>query len=851
MKCAKCGFENAAGVAFCGRCGTSLAAAGQGTPDSPTLTIETPKPVFPPGRLLAGRFEVIEEIGTGGMGTVYRVLDRKVGEEMALKVLKPEVAASPAIVERFKNELRLARRISHKNVCRLYELHEEAGTYFITMEYVRGEDLKTRIHRDGRLSARDTLTLACQIAEGLAEAHRLGVIHRDLKPQNIMIDPQGNVRIMDFGIARQLAGPDLTAAGMLVGTPHYMSPEQAAGETVDARTDIYSLGAILFEMVTGQPPFEGATGLAVAMKHRTEPARHPRELNAEVPEELDRLILKCLAKKREERYQGAGELLSEVARIGEGISVTGPVASTSSAAAAAAAIPKPVPAPTAAPRSTTAMSENEPERSRSIAVLPFKDMSPQRDQDYLCEGLAEELINALAQVKGLKVAARTSAFSFKGKEVDIREIGRQLNVGAILEGSVQKSGNHLRVTTQLISVADGYHLWSDRFDRNIKDVFSVQDEISMAVVEKLKVELLEGEKERVTKRHTRDEKAYELYLKGRYHWNRRSPKDMVMAVDYFQRSIDRDSRYAPPYVGIADVFNMLAEFGFVAPHEAYLKSRSLLRKAQEIDASLSEVFSSLALITYCYDWDLPAAAELARRAIELNPQNIWAHLAWAEIAGVRGLMDEALDQARKAFEIDPLSPMSQALYGIILGGMGRAEESRAWLDKVLAMEPDNPMFQLWTGLMYQSRPAAPEVAIEHFRKAADLGASGAYGYLGMAYGAAGREEEAWECLKKLERIEREPFVPFPIRLLFSLKPGLRHFHSFKKKYCPSYLKALVYLGLNKPDEALSELEKSSQARDYLLPVTLLILLNRLEAPGAAECVASPRFQALLAKIKYN
>jgi TolB-like protein/tRNA A-37 threonylcarbamoyl transferase component Bud32 len=830
MKCPKCGLENVAGVAFCGRCGARLDSAVKDGAASPTLTIETPKPAFPPGRVLAGRFEVIEEIGTGGMGTVYRVLDRKVGEEMALKVLKPEVAATPAIVERFKNELRLARRISHKNVCRLYELHEEARIHFITMEFVRGEDLMTRIRRDGPLSARNALDLAGQIAEGLAEAHRLGVIHRDLKPQNIMIDDQGKVRIMDFGIARQLSGPDLTAADMIVGTPHYMSPEQAAGETLDARTDIYSVGAILFEMVTGRPPFEGPTGLAVAMKHRAELPRHPRELNAEVPEEIDRLILKCLAKKKEDRYQSAKELLAALSRLDEGTAPSAPVIQ---------------------PKITATLSAGERGFIDSVAVLPFKDMSPQHDQDYLCEGLAEELINALAQVKGLKVAARTSAFSFKGKEADVREIGRQLNVGAILEGSVQKSGNRLRVTTQLIGIADGYHLWSDRFDRNIKDVFSVQDEISMAVVEKLKVELLEGEKERVTKRHTRDEKAYELYLKGRYHWNRRSPKDMVMAVDYFQRSIDRDSHYAPPYVGIADVFNMLAEFAFVAPHEAYLKSRSLLRRAREIDDSLSEVFSSLALITYCYDWDLPAAAELARRAIELNPQNIWAHLTWAEITAVRGRMDEALDQARKGFEIDPLSPMYQALYGVILGSMGRTEEGRAWLIKILAMEPDNPMFHLWAGMLHLSRPAIPEKAIEHLQKAANLGASGAYGYLGMAQALAGHKEEAWKCLKKLEKIEREPFVPFPLRLLLFLKPGLRHFRSFKKKYCPPYLKALIYLGLNKPDEALSELEKSSEARDYLLPVTLPVLLNLFDAPGVAETVASPRYQALLARIKYN
>lgn len=827
MNCPKCGFENTPGLAYCGRCGTRLETAEK-IAASPTLTIAYPQNALAKGSVLAGRFEVQEEIGTGGMGTVYRVMDRKINEEMALKILKPEITPSATVIERFKNELKLARRVSHKNVCRLYDLHEEAGTLFITMEYVPGENLGALIRREGRLSAAKASVLAMQIVEGLAQAHKLGVIHRDLKPRNIMIDPLGNVRIMDFGIARHLGGPDLTAAGLAVGTPSYMSPEQASGEGIDQRTDIYGLGAILYEMVVGRPPFEGESGLAVALKHKTDLPRHPREINAEVPEQFDRLVIKCLAKKKEDRYQSAEELLAELVRFKEG---EGAIAAEVSG------------------KKTATMSSGDRECISSIAVLPFKDMSPQRDQDFLCEGLAEELINALAQVKGLKVAARTSAFSFKGKDVDIREIGRQLNVGSILEGSVQKSGTHLRVTTQLICVADGYHLWSDRFDRNIKDVFAVQDEISMAVVEKLKVELLEGEKERVTKRHTRDEKAYELYLKGRYHWNRRSPRDMVMAVDYFQRAIDKDPRYALPYVGMADVFNMLAEFGFIQPQEAYLKSRSLLQKAREIDDSLSDLYASLALITYAYEWDLPAAERLARRSIELNPLNIWAHSWCAEIIGVRGRTEEALEEVKRGVEIDPLSAMAHALYGIILSYM-KGEEGHKYLLKTLAMEPDQPMFHLWIGMDYLRKPARPEKAIEHLEKAADLGVSGAHGFLGMAHALAGRKAEAWKFLEKLERIEKESFVPFPLRLLLFLKPGLRHFRSFKKKYCPAYLKAMIYLGLKMPEEALTQFEKSSQARDFLLPVTLASM-NMYDFPGVEEFVASPRFQALLAKIKYN
>jgi len=826
MKCRKCGFANPPGLLYCGNCGTRLAAAPD-IPASPTLTLGQPKEPLGRGSLLADRFEILEEIGSGGMGTVYRVLDKKINEDVALKLLRPEIAADKSIIERFKNELKIARRITHKNVCRMHDIHEEAGTIFITMEYVPGEDLKSLMRRAGRLSIDKALAVAKEVVEGLSEAHRLGIVHRDLKPQNIMIDRRGSAKIMDFGIARQLRGPELTAAGMMIGTPAYMSPEQVAGEAVDPRTDIYALGTVLYEMVIGRPPFEGDSGFSVALKHKTELPKPPRESNAQVPEELNRLILKCLAKKKDERYQGADELLAGLNRIEEGISGKTPIPAEKEAAK---------------------LTASERECIRSIAVLPFKDMSPQHDQDYFCEGLAEELINALTQVKGLKVAARTSSFSFKGKDDDIREIGRRLDVASVLEGSVRKAGNHLRVTAQLICVSDGYHLWSERFDRKAEDIFAVQDEISLAVVEKLRVELLEGEKEKITKRHTQDKEAHQLYFKGRYHWNKRSPKDMIQAVDCFQRAIDKDPSYALPYVGMADVFNMLAEFSFIPPREGYLKSRELLQKAREIDDSLSDLYNSLGLITYCYEWDLPAAERLARRSIELNPQSVWAHAWRAEILGTLGRAEEALDEAKIALELDPLSSLNHALYGLILGVLGRLQESRDKMLMALAMEPDNPMLNAWLGMTYLDKPAIPEKAIEYLQKAADFGASAAYGWMGVAQAMAGRKEEALRCLEKLERIEKEPFVPLVLRPLLHLKPGLRHFRPFKKKYVPPYLKAFIYLGLNRQEEALAQLEKSSQARDYLIPVSLE-LFRFWDLPWIAKFTSSPRFQALRAKIK--
>lgn len=705
--------------------------------------------------------------------------------------------------------------MDHQNICTVYEVDESEEQTFIAMAYIKGQSLKDKI-AEGSLAVKKAVDIAAQVAEGLKIAHEKGIIHRDIKPANIMLTEKGQAKIMDFGLARLERGADLTKTATIMGTVAYMSPEQASGKRADHRTDIWSLGCVLFEMLSGQSPFKRDYDQAVLYSILHEEAQSITSIRRDVSPGIEMIIGRCLQKDPRNRYQDDGSLIEELKSTDFLDSTGSPPIS-----------PKKEPIP-------------------SIAVLPFVDLSPKKDQEYFCHGVAEELINALTQVEGLKVAARTSSFSFKGKDEDIRRIGKQLNVRSILEGSVQKSGNRLRVTAQLINVADGYHVWSERFDRNIKYVFSVQDEIAMGVVKRLEVELLEEEKEKVVKRHTRDSEAYQLYLKGRYHWNRRSPRDMILAVDFFQRAIDKDPHFALPYAGIADVFNMLAEFGFIPPQQAYLKSRSLLQKAMEIDDSLSEVYSSLALITYCYEWDLPAAERHALRSIELNPQNMWAHAVYGEILGALGRTEEALEEAKKTMGLDPLSSMSYALYSFILALQGRTEESREQQLRALAMEPDQPMFYLWLGMNYLAKPAVPEKAIEYFQKALDMGVALADGYLGMGLALSGRKEEALKCLEKLNRIEKERFIPLPLKLLIYLKPGLRHFRSYKKKYCPSYMKTLIYWGLNMREEALDQLEKSCQARDYLLPA-FFKLAEIYDMPW--DITTSTRFQKLRAKIK--
>jgi serine/threonine protein kinase len=762
-------------------------------------------------------FRILEKLGEGGMGAVYRARDTKLDRDVALKFLAPELTRDPEAKARFAREARAASSLQHDNICTIHAIDEtEDGHLFIVMDLYGGESLKETIQR-GPLRVKEATEFAIQIGQGLAEAHQHGIVHRDIKPANVLIARSGVAKVVDFGVAKLGGRTLLTRTGSTVGTIAYMAPEQAFGEDVDGRADIWSLGVVLYEMLSGRLPFRSEYQQAIMYSILNEEPESLRIVRPDVPLRLVEVADRALKKDPQDRFQSIEEMLSDLRSI----------------------------------RKSLESEKQEPEGATgktvpSIAVLPFVNMSPDRDNEYFSDGLAEEIINALSKLEGLFVTARTSAFQFRGKELDIREIGRQLNVRTVLEGSVRKEGKRLRITAQLINVADGYHLWSERFDRNIKDVFAVQDEIAMAVVGKLRVELLEGEEEKVTKRHTQDEEAYRLYLKGRYYWNQRVPRAMVKAVEFFQHAIDRDPRYAPPYVGIADVFNMLGEFGFVPPHDAYTLSRSLLQKAREIDDSFSDLYTSLALITYCFEWDLPLAEQYARRSIELNPQSWYAHATRGEILGTQGRSEEGFEEARKALELDPLSPMVHAFYGIMLAASRRIQEARDQMQKAIAMESDQPMLHYFMGQAQLMEPVSPEGAIPHLQKAFDLGATPACGFLGVAYALAGDRNAALGCLAQLERIERERFLPLHLKLFLYFRPALRYFRAFERKYVPPYLKGIVYAALNMHEESLAAFEASVQARDYLLPA--FFTLTEF-FPWCAEIRNTTRFQTLRAKVK--
>jgi serine/threonine protein kinase/Flp pilus assembly protein TadD len=725
MKCPKCHFENPDDTLYCGKCAASLTPSEE-ISDPHTETLQAPIIELTTGNTFAGRYQIIEELGKGGMGKVYKVFDKKIKEKVALKLLKPEIAADEKTIGRFRNELKFARKIGHRNVCRMYDLSEEGGAQYITMEYVSGEDLKSTIRRIGKLPEGKSISIAKQVCEGLAEAHRLGVVHRDLKPQNIMIDEDGNVRIMDFGIARSLESRGVTEAGMMIGTPEYMSPEQVEGKEADPRSDIYTVGVILYEMVTGRVPFKGDTTLSIALKHKTEEPLDPREIDAQIQEEISQLILKCLEKDREKRYQGAKELLSELRRIRER-------------------------------RPEAKVGEIKWENS--IAVLPFTDLSPQRDQEYFCDGMAEELISALTKVDRLQVASRTSAFQLKRKGHDIYEIGKKLKVQAILEGSVRKAGNRLRITAQLINVVDGYHIWSERYDREMSDVFAIQDEIAQNIVQALKVKLSEKEKRVLEKVPTKDAKAYDFYLRGRKFFYQARRRSIEFAREMFSKAIERDPDYSLAYAGTADCCSWL--YMYWDSNRANLEeSIKASQKALELDSELAEAHAALGLaVSLSKQYD--KAEKEFETAIRINPKLFEASYFYARMCFVQGKHEKAarlfeqacqanpddfqgplllantlkglnlvekmekayrrgLEIAERHLELNPDNARAIYLGAHGLIELGKQEKGFQWANRALSIDPEDPIILYNVACVYSLAGKIDE-AIHYFEKSLENG----------------------------------------------------------------------------------------------------------------------------------
>jgi serine/threonine protein kinase/tetratricopeptide (TPR) repeat protein len=608
-------------------------------------------------------YKILEKLGGGGMGVVYRAEDTRLDRPVTLKFLPPDLTRDPEARERFIHEAKAASALQHNNICNIHDIEETSdGKMFIVMECYDGETLKLRIEK-GQLRIEEAVDVTIQVAQGLQKAHEKGIVHRDIKPANIIITNDGVAKILDFGLAKLTGQARLTKTGSTVGTAGYMSPEQARGLDVDHRTDIWSLGVVLYEMLTGKLPFRGEHEAALLYSIVHEEPQPISIFRPDLPLDVESSITKMLQKEPGERFQYMQELLSQLDAIKKKNETKG-----------GKALP-------------------------SIAVLPFVNMSPDPENEYFSDGLSEEIINALSKLEGLHVTARTSAFRFRGKDLDMREIGRQLNVSTVLEGSVRKAGNRLRITAQLINVSDGYHLWSEKYDRELKDVFAIQDEISLAIVDKLKVRLLGEDQARLAKRYTVDFEVYDLYLKGRYCLDKLTEEGIKKGLDFFQQAIQKDQSYALAHGGVACVYFVLAVVEQLPSSETMPSAKSELLKALELDDSLAEVHAWLGELYLQHEWDWSSAEREFRRAIELRPNSPEGHQFYADYLISMGRMEEALAEVERARVLDPLSSIPKTMLAWQLYASRRFDQAIDYCRKMLETEPSFLLqIHLWRSL---------------------------------------------------------------------------------------------------------------------------------------------------------
>jgi serine/threonine-protein kinase len=748
-----------------------------------------------PGRLLS-HFRILAPIGAGGMGVVYRAEDLNLRRVVALKVLAPQALGDERREGHLLREARVAATLGHPAIATIYEVGTDSGIVFIAMEHVAGETLRARLARP--LPVEEALALLRQVVEGLDHAHRAGVVHRDLKPENILVQPDGRVKILDFGLAKltgnaggavvvgeqdeTLTREPLTGDGMLLGTVAYMSPEQVRGGALDARSDLFSLGTLAYEMLAGTHPFRGPTAADTMAAILDREPRPLRAAGREVPPRVERLVESLLAKDPARRPAAARDVLDELA---------GP--------AAVATI-------------------EPPRRMRSIAILPFQNLSPDPDQDYFCDGMAEELIGALARIPGLRVAARTSAFQFKGRSEDVRRIGESLGVETVLEGSVRRSGNRLRLTAQLVSAADGYHLWAERYEREMRDVFALQDEIGAAIVQALEIALGGGAAAEGGPRRPELLEAYDLVLQGRYHLNQRRAGALRQAVERFERAIAVEPTYALAWAGLADCYTvMVVPLAQAPPEEMFPRARAAAEKALALDPASGEAHASLALIRFWFEHDPSGAEAELRRAIELAPSYAVARIWYAQVLVSLGRHEEARMHAAAGQQLDPLSPLVHALAATVAYWGRDYHLAIANALRAQSLDPQFGQSPLGTALAALGRH---EDALVELRRAESASGGAAFflALVGWGLGIAGRRDEAREVVRRLEERSRSEFV---LPLFF----------------------AWVHIGLGDREAAFDWLEKACRQRSFRIH----LLVDPVYDPLRPD----PRFGDLLRRIGFN
>jgi serine/threonine protein kinase/tetratricopeptide (TPR) repeat protein len=743
-----------------------------------------------------GHYLVLDKLGSGGMGDVYVAEDTKLNRRVALKFLRPDIADARDSRARFLREARAAAALNHPNIVHLYSVEEAGDLVFITMELVDGRSLR-QLLRDGTgLSLAKIISFAAQMADGLASAHAVGIVHRDLKPGNVMITDDERVKILDFGVAKFVdaiptadpEGPttyeDESSGGRAVGTTGYMSPEQALGRPVDARADLFALGVVLFEMATGRAPFQGDTAAAVFDHLLNRPQPPLLTLKPMLPRSLEVIIDKALEKDPERRYRAASEILRDLRAVDVSM------------------------APTVKPAAIA------PERSlsSSIAVLPFVDLSPGKDQEYFCHGIAEEIINALSRVHGMHVISRTSAFAFQRQEVEVTEIGRRLRVGTVLEGSVRKAGDRVRITAQLVNAGDGYQIWSKRFERELSDVFAIQDEIAAGILDEFRIRSDAAPLERASL----NVPAHDAYLKGMYALNTWTDAAVRHAIVDFNEAIAQDADFAPPYAALAEAHVWLySSLGVLPARETVPHARWAADRALSLEPSLAHAHKVRGLIAMNHDWDRRGAEHALTRALQLGPGSASTHLwnAW-RLAVLESRHDLALIALERAEQLDPLDLQVKTQIGYVHHFRHDLDRAIAQFEKVVAVEPSFAFAHYALGDACTQR-GQYERAIEEFNIAIELGGRSVnhVGALGYTYARSGHRDRATAHLQELRARAADGYVS------------------------PMWF-ALVHLGLSDLDSLFHWLNRAFEERDgSLILVTAAVEFDPVRNDA--------RFKALL------
>lgn len=773
-------------------------------------------------------YTILKHIGSGGMGDVYLAHDTKLDRNVAIKILPSELAADPKRMRRFEKEARAASAIDHPNVVHIYEIGESDGIRFIAMQYVEGQTLNAMI-KEHPLPIPRLVDIAIEIADALAEANSKGVVHRDIKPANILITPRGQVKVVDFGLAKISRESGLTEiktdsdtstetkSGMILGTVHYLSPEQALGKPVDHRSDIFSLGAVLYQMATARFPFNGQNSIEMISNIlRTVPEPLSTH-NLNVPGGLEQIVRRCLEKDPERRYQSAQDLANDLRRLKNGEALlTGstirlgtrrsrpPVFRIAGAILIIAA-------------GAIYWFTRERNPIDSIAVLPFINASSNSSIEYLSDGITDSVINSLSQLPQLRVMARSTVFSYKGKQIDPRQVGSELHVGALLTGTMNQTGGDLTIRAELVNTTDGSLLWGSQYSRPATDVVGMQEEIAGDISQNLRIKLSGDQQKRLTKRYTENAEAYEIYMKGRYYWNKRTEEGFRKAVEAFGQAIERDPDYALAYAGLANCYTLMPAWALLAPAEGHPKAKTAALKALELDDTLAEAHSALAHTLHNYEWDWEGAGREFRRAISLNPGYATAHHwnAWYLVED--GQTEEAFHEIQRALDLDPFSLIINADAGYLYSLGRQQDRAQAQLHKTLELDPQFSLAYEYQGYAYEVQKRYRE-ELQAFEKAAQLlpDSLEIKAEIARARALNGQTDEARATLDELTTQSKDRYV-----VAFDI--------------------AMIYDALGETDPAFEWLQKACDEHSY--QVSGLAVDPRLDGLRS-----DPRFSLLLDRI---